>query len=190
MQIGRIIKLICGLCCILCAAAPFSLAGGFMGVGKHGLVVGKNLDVAKFREFYYTYASTTFPPEFQRYRFYLENGRPVFYHEKREGKKVFLTKDDVTISGTMPLAPSDWEKFLSLVRGGTVSDRVELDTTGSPGPWLYLYWDGDKGKKQLFEFARPDIVLEFEKFCAGLKATEIEKHGHQKEAERVSSRLQ
>ena len=37
-------------------------------------VVGKTITEDKFREFYYTYSTTVNPPEFQRYRFFKEDG--------------------------------------------------------------------------------------------------------------------
>lgn len=177
MSIGRSTMILSGLFLVFCVVATFCLAGGPVKIGKHGLVIGKDIHPAKFREFYYTVSSTTDPPKFQRYRFYIANGKPAFYHEKREGKKVFLTERDITVSGTIPLAAADWEKFWSLLAGGTVSDRVELETTGGSGPWLYLYWDGDKGKKQVYEFPDSGALLAFENFCLDLKAREMGQRG-------------
>lgn len=61
-------------------------------------IVGKTIKESDFKEFYYTYSSTTNPPEFQRYRIYIENGKRMFYHEKREGDNVFLTEEDIIFS--------------------------------------------------------------------------------------------
>ena len=35
--------------------------------------VGKNISNDDIQEFYYTYSTSTFPPEYQRYHFYKEN---------------------------------------------------------------------------------------------------------------------
>lgn len=35
----------------------------------------------------------------------------MFYHEKREGNKVFLTEEDITVSGAIELTDKEWEEF-------------------------------------------------------------------------------
>lgn len=71
-----------------------------------------------FQEFYYTYATTVYPPEFRRYRIYTENGKKLFYHETREGDTVFLTEEDITVSGEMELTPAEWETLWGCLSGG------------------------------------------------------------------------
>lgn len=133
-------------------------------------IVGKAIKEDNFKEFYYTYSTTVNPPEFQRYRFYIEDGKKMFYHEKREGNKVFLTEEDITVSGTIELAAQEWEAFWNYISGGTVKNRKENTSTGGSGPWLYLYWDGDKNKCQEFTFADFEKLAEFEEFCMKLKS--------------------
>lgn len=131
-------------------------------------IVGKKITEDKFKDFYYTYATTVNPPEFQRYRFYMENGKAFFYHEKREGNNVFLTEDDITVCGTKELSDEEWSRFWNLIDGGNVSKRKENTDSGNSGPWLYLYWDGDKDIYQEFSFAEDEYVYEFETFCVEL----------------------
>lgn len=135
--------------------------------------VGDDIKEDDFREFFYTYSKTVNPPEFQRYRFYIEDGKYMFYHEKREGDNVFLTEDDITISGVKELTEEECNKFFKLISGGNVRNRREDDTTGGSGPWLYLYWNGDEGKCQEFSFKENDDLFEFEEFCIELKELEL-----------------
>lgn len=132
--------------------------------------VGKTINEGDFKEFYYTYSTTVNPPEFQRYRIYTENGKRMFYHEKREGDKVFLTEEDITVSGKIELTAEEWETFWSYISGGTVKNRSESTASGGSGPWLYLYWNGDKDKCQEFTFANSEKEAEFEEFCVELKS--------------------
>ncbi len=45
---------------------------GCAGMGSK--TVGKQITKDKFKEFFYTYSATVNPPEFQRYRFFVEDG--------------------------------------------------------------------------------------------------------------------
>lgn len=143
------------LCCMGCA-----------GMGEK--IVGKQITKDKFKEFYYTYSTTVNPPEFQRYRFYIEGGKAFFYHETREGNKVFLTEEDITVCGTKELTDEEYDEFWSLIDGGGVVKRKENVNSGNSGPWLYLYWDGDKDVCQEFAFSEVERVYEFEAFCEEL----------------------
>lgn len=133
-------------------------------------IVGKTIKEDDFKEFYYTYSTTVNPPEFQRYRIYTDNGRKMFYHEKREGDKVFLTEEDITVSGKVELTEQEWNTFWDCLSGGTVENRKESVTSGNPGPWLYLYWNGDRNKCQEFTFADAEKKAKFEEFCVKLKS--------------------
>lgn len=138
-------------------------------VKKKTMIVGKDIIENDFNEFFYTYATTTYPPEFQRYRFYMEDGEYMFYHEKREGDSVFLTEDDITVNGSMKLSEEEWQIFWDYMKKGTVKKRTSSDASGGKGPWLYLYWDGDEEIIQEFSFDEYDTVLDFEQFCIDLK---------------------
>lgn len=142
---------------------------GLTGCAKS---VGKQISKDKFKEFYYTYSTTVNPPEFQRYRFYLEDGKAFFYHEKREGNNTFLTEEDITVSGTRELTNEEWDTFWKLIDGGNVVNRKENTNTGDSGPWLYIYWDGDKNSCQKFSFREDELVYDFVEFCEGLTKLE------------------
>ena len=139
-------------------------------VSNRPKTVGKAVKEGDFKEFYYTYSTTVNPPEFQRYRIYIdENGRRMFYHEKREGDRVFLTEEDITVAGERELTSEEWDTFWNCISGGVVVNRRESVTSGGAGPWLYLYWKGDKDKCQVFTFGERENLYEFEEFCKGLK---------------------
>ena len=132
--------------------------------------VGANISMDEITEFYYTEDASTDPPHFQRFRFYTEDGAYYFYHEKREGDHWPLTEEDATVTGTLELTEEEWTTFFGLLEGGTVTKREEHLESGGSGPWLYLYWTGDKGKIQEFSFRDAETRLAFEDYCNELKA--------------------
>ena len=131
--------------------------------------VGKDILSDDITDFYYTYDTSTYPPEFQRYRFYVEDGRYYFYHEKREGDHWPLREEDITISGTKELTQEEWDTFFTYLSGGTVQKRNDDVVDGDAGPWLYLYWKNDHGKVQEFSFVSWGDEKEFEQYCIALK---------------------
>ena len=135
-------------------------------------VVGTDIAFEAVSDFYYTYATSTFPPEYQRYRFYMEDGAPMFFHERREGERFPLQEEDVTVSGTVALTEDQWARFCACLEGGTVRTREESVESGDSGPWFYLYWSGDQGEDQQFAFASLEAQGEFEALCAALAAGE------------------
>ncbi len=139
------------------------------GLLKKEFVVGKDIAKEDILQFYFTYDSSTYPPEFQRYRFYTEGGKLLFYHEKREGDHWPLSESDATVTGTKELSETEWDEMFSLLCGGTVRAREEHLESGGRGPWLFLYWKGDRGKIQEFTFAFYEKQREFEAFCVALK---------------------
>ena len=132
-------------------------------------IVGTDVAFDDITDFYYTYASSTFPPDYQRYRVYVEDGARFFYHETRAGERFPLEEADVTASGTVALTDGDWARFCALLAGGAVRPREENLDCGDAGPWLYLYWNGDGGTVQQFSFASWDALAEFEAFCESLR---------------------
>lgn len=131
-------------------------------------VVGKHIKAEQITEFYYTVATSTFPPHYQRYRFFKEDGAYRFFHETREGDHFPLTEADATATGTVTLTAEQWEQFLACIDGGTVIARQEHLEDGDAGPWLYLYWDGDPGDVQEFAFWTLQSRADFETFCEHL----------------------
>ena len=132
--------------------------------------VGRDVPDADITAFYYTLSSSTDPATYQRYRFTAENGAYTFYHETREGSRWPLTEEDITVSGETALTPARWEALLACIRGGEVRPREEHLESGGRGPWLYLYWNGDRGKTQEFSFAGYESEQAFLRLCEALKA--------------------
>lgn len=141
---------------------------GFNLLRSGEMTVGKKISVEDITEFYYTEASSTNPPYYQRYRFYVDNGKYVFYREKREGNSFPLTEKDISSTDTKELSEQEWSAFCNCIIGGKVSKRTENTESGNSGPWTYLYWKGDRSKYQEYEFESPEKAAEFEEMCKEL----------------------
>lgn len=151
------------------AAALLLILLAVYGNGAVGRIVGETVKLKDVTDFYFTYSTSTNPPLFQRYRFYLEeNGKPVFYHEKREGDHWPLREGDITVSGSKELTDEQWAAFFECLRGGRVRKRRESAESGGRGPWTYLYWRGDYGKIQEFTFPSLEARRAFEDLCLAL----------------------
>ena len=131
--------------------------------------VGTDVKIGDITEFYYTLSGSTNPPYYQRYRFYVENGKYYFYHETRAGDHWPLTEEDVTVNGTAELSEEQWNEFYKLLENGKVEKRKENLDSGDDGPWLYLYWKKDKGDIQEFTFESLGKRAEFVEFCEKLR---------------------
>lgn len=136
--------------------------------GNRERTVGKHIAPEEITEFFYTEASSAYPPGYQRYRFYTEAGKTFFYHETREGLHWPLTEEDISCSGSVQLSEEAWARFMDCLRGGSVRKRGENAESGGSAPALYLYWKGDRAKYQEFSFASPDKLRAFEALCAEL----------------------
>ncbi len=132
--------------------------------------VGKDIPVSDITDFYYTEENINYDAFYQRYRFYVEDGKHMFFHETRERKDEYgpCTEDDTTLTGTIELTDDQWSQFSDLVSGGTVKSREDSADAGGIGPWLYLYWTNDKGKYQQFSFDSYGTQTKFEEFCLSL----------------------
>ena len=160
--------------CFTAMALLAVLAAGCTGTQgsvsqKAELTVGEDIRKGDITEFYYTYDSSAFPPEYQRYRFYTEDGKYYFCHEKREGEEWPLTEKHITVSGTVNMPEDEWDGFFGYLEGGTVTKREEDLDSGDAGPWLYLYWDGDGGEYQEFSFPSKQMLDSFEEYCEKMK---------------------
>ena len=167
-------KLFDAICATLLLAGVFFLTAGCgeSGAalsGKAVFVVGKDISLTQVKDFYYTIDASTNPPLFQRYRFTNQNGKYTFYHEKREGNTWPLTEKHITVSGTTALSAEQWAELGRCLRDGKVTKRVEDTSTGKRGPWLFLYWEGDKAVYQEFTFASLGQKKSFEELAARLK---------------------
>ena len=131
--------------------------------------VGIDIPFEDITDFYYTYDATFYPPIYQRYRFYTEDGKRYFYHETRDSENWPQTEEDITCSGTAELSDEQWTEFCSLLEGGIARVREEVLDDGDAGPWLFVYWRGGEEEGREFHFKPAGRVLAFEEFCAGLK---------------------
>ena len=118
-----------------------------------------------FTDFYYTYDASTNPPHYQRYRFYVEEGKFFFYHETREGGGWPQTEEDITVSGTVELTEEDRNTFFSYLEDGTVKRPNNDLSDGNAGPWTYIY--RGNGQEE-YEFPSYAARLAFEEYCEGL----------------------
>lgn len=150
-----------------CGTSEESVDMPLFGGGK---IVGKDIQIEDVTDFYYTEENINYDACYQRYRFYVEDGKHIFFHETRERKDDYgpCTEEDTTLIGTIELTDDQWAQFTDFVNGGTVKAREESITDGDSGPWLYLYWKNDKGKYQQFSFDSYDTEARFEEFCLSL----------------------
>lgn len=136
--------------------------------GSKEMIVGERIKNDSIYDFYYTISSSTNPPEFQRYRFFSDDGKYYFYHEKREGNTWPLKEKHITQSGTIEISTSAWNDFLSLIANGSVIAREDDATSGGKGPYIYIYWKGDKDKYQVFSFSSLEKEKLFLELCHSL----------------------
>ena len=146
-----------------------SLAGLLVGCAGEK-IVGKNIGIDEISEFYYTYDNINYNAFYQRYHFYVEEGRHMFFHETRQVEDGYgpATEKDTVKSGTIELSDEQWEEFFGFLKEGTVRKREESLEDGDSGPWFYLYWKGDRSEYQEFSFASYEKRLAFEAFCEQL----------------------
>ena len=133
----------------------------------HDKMVGKDILKEDISDFYYTESNINYDAYYQRYRFYVEDGKYMFFHETRERKDDYgpCTEDDTTLTETRELTKEQWSQFYDLVNGGTVREREESAEAGDSGPWIYLYWKKDKGSIQQFTFESYAKQKQFVEFC-------------------------
>ena len=127
--------------------------------------VGKGIRHDAITEFYYTEATSTNPPYYQRYHLYAAKEGYFLFHETREGNHWPLTEADRTRAGSIELTRPEWEGALALLEGGTVVKRQNETETGAMGPFLFLYWKGDMGKVQEFSFPDRGAEDRFLQWC-------------------------
>ena len=94
-------------------------------VGYAEMIVGTDIAKRDIVDFCYTYSTSTAVPFYQRYRFYLEDGKKFFTHETREGGGWPQTEEDITFSGTIELTEADWAAFFACISEGEVRQRSD-----------------------------------------------------------------
>ncbi|MCR4684399.1 MAG: hypothetical protein K5649_02940 [Lachnospiraceae bacterium] len=141
-------------------------------VPGNDMIVGKDIQTEEITEFYYTEENINYDAFYQRYKFYVEDGKHMFFHETRERKDDYgpCTEEDTTLIGTIELTDDQWGEFADLVTGGTVKAREDSADAGGSGPWLFLYWTNDEGTLQQFSFDSYGTEVKFEEFCLSLTA--------------------
>ena len=77
------------------------------------------------------------------------------------------------MAGSLNLSDTQWSKFFDLLKGGKVEKRKEHLESGGRGPWLFLYWKGDKSENQEFTFASWEAKAAFEEYCVDLKQEQL-----------------
>lgn len=154
---------------ILAVAVAVLIMAVFAAKGRQR-TVGADIPASDVTEFYYTTAASTNPAYWRQYRFYMEGEQWWFFHKTRQGSQWPLTEKDVTACGAKQLSLQEYEQFTACISGGKVTKRTENADSGSRGPWLYLYWKGDKGEYQQFAFADYTAQQNFEQLCAELAA--------------------
>ncbi|MCR4577504.1 MAG: hypothetical protein K5784_06320 [Clostridiales bacterium] len=149
-------------------AALLAMLMGAATVDAAGLTVGTDVSKNSITDFYYTVDASYYPPLYQRYRFYVQDGKKWFFHESRQGGGWSQTEEDIVASGTLEITDEIWAEFAACLAGGTVKAREEHLEDGDSGPWTYLYWTGDEGNIQEYSFASYGKQLEFEALCKKL----------------------
>ena len=134
---------------------------------KKEMIVGQTVKQMDINEFYYTVDKSTNPPEFFRYYFHKENEKWIFHFEKREADHWPLTEADITEVCDVNLSDAEAEEFFSYINNGKITKRSDAPLDSS-GPYLFIYWNGDKGDYQVFEFEAYSQQKEFEVFCRSL----------------------
>ena len=139
----------------------------FAGCGKKEMTVGSAVKQADINEFYYTVDESTYPPQFFRYYFHKENEQWIFHFEKREADHWPLTEADVTESCDVNLTDAERDEFFSYIINGRITRRSDMPLDSS-GPYLFIYWTGDKDEYQVFDFEDYGKQKDFEAFCRSL----------------------
>ena len=132
---------------------------------------GLSVPLGDITDFYYTYDWSGYNARYQRYRFYVEDGQYLFYHETRriEDDYGWASEADITASGTLSLDIYEWAGFLDYLTGGSAAEPEESVTDGDSGPWMYLYYrSGDTIERREFHFASAERRSDFEDYCSAL----------------------
>ena len=146
--------------------AVIAVAGVIIAKVSGTRTVPVSTDNTALSELYFTRASSTYPPYYQRYKIHLKDGRYMLYHEKREGERFPLTEEDITVSGDIELSEKELSALFACLEGGKAKKPADTAESGGDGPWVYIYYEKDPKKQLEFSFASPEKEAEFEKLCA------------------------
>ena len=111
------------LALLLCACGKMEQAAA-------DTITDRRIPVGDVTEFYYTGENINYNAFYQRYRFFTEDGKHLFFHETRERPNRYgpTTEADTTASGTLALTDEEWAQFLQLVKNGSVRARADAAT--------------------------------------------------------------
>ena len=131
---------------------------------------GSEISDGDIAEFVYTFDHIGYNAEYQRFRFYTENGKHMFFHERREirGDYGFASEKDVTRKGDFQLKQNEWQSFCSFLQNGEIRQRNDEPVDGDDGPWMYIYLKNSDSRGQEFYFADLQTRGSFEDFCESL----------------------
>ena len=137
---------------------------------KSSKVVGEGIKSEDINEFYYTEENINYDAYFLRYKFYSEDGKHFFFYEERHREDDYgpCTEEDTTGKCEYELTDDEWNEFFDIISEGKVEKRVDNAESGSTGPWLYLYWTGDKSKYQVYSFLNYGRQVKFVEYCESL----------------------
>ena len=158
----------------VCLLALILLCGAYAAAET----AGPEIPAEDVTDFYYTYNWVGYNAEYQRYRFYAEDGKHFFFHESRgtEGDYGWNTEEDILSSGTKELSAAEWAAFGSFLEGGATAARNEEPVDGDSGPWMFLYLNGDESGLE-FRFASAEVQAEFIRFCEELAEGPLQASG-------------
>ena len=96
---------------------------------KDKTVVGRDILAEDITDFSFTYEESD-SLTYQIYRFYMEEGKYIFFHERKE--------NDTISTGTIELTQEQWNSFFSWIKGGTI-ERYEV-----PGYTISISWNDNE----------------------------------------------
>lgn len=175
------IMAVCVLVCVLLAGCrvkpdPSGQEPGTEAAGRE-TINGTDIAFEDVVDFYYTYDWIGYNAFYQRYRFYVEDGKYLFFHETRKTEDDYgwNTEEDITASGTRELSDEEWKTFLEFLNKGTIQTPEESADAGdgASGPWQYVYYRKGKDTERMeFLFDSLGSRTDFEEFCAALAGEE------------------
>ena len=140
---------------------------------RNETVPGTKITLGEVTDFYYTYEWSGYNAEYQRYRFYAEDGKHYFYHEARAIKGDYAWGSEAPLigSGTVELSEDEWDEFLSTISKGRADKPDDDLVDGDSGPWLYLYYVRKGENVQMkFSFGSSAELKSFEEYCEAIAA--------------------
>ena len=138
---------------------------------KTDKIAGSKVSVADVVDFYYTYSWIGYNAEYLRYRFYVEDGKCMFMHDARKVEDDYgpASEEHRTSYGIKELSQEEWDRFLDLIKVGSINNPKEHTETGDSGPWLYLYYSkGNDVERMEFNFNSLGDRSDFVEFCESL----------------------